>query len=172
VARVQRLILRTSIGFGLRAPQEWPKNVCVPTFLFQVHDDVLTDPSDVQTMFDNIPVADKKLHWIRGTSARWDGYLEFQRRPEPALEWFENHMPEGGRSGLSGQSFLSTGRDDRAPAWHHVKHVRGQAGGRGVHQSVLDEYPGRRQAGAGTEVALIVPGAIIFKTPPLTRALS
>jgi hypothetical protein len=37
----------------------------VPTFLFQVHDDVLTDPSDVQTMFDNIPVADKKLHRIR-----------------------------------------------------------------------------------------------------------
>jgi hypothetical protein len=53
---------------------------------------VLTDPSDVQTMFDNIPVADKKLHWIRDTSARWDGYLEFQRRPEPALEWFEKHM--------------------------------------------------------------------------------
>jgi hypothetical protein len=88
----QRLILRTSIGFGPRAPQEWAKHVCVPTFLFQVRDDVLTDPGDVQTMFDNIPVADKKLHWIRGTSARWDGYLEFQRRPEPALEWFENHM--------------------------------------------------------------------------------
>jgi hypothetical protein len=88
----QRLVLRTSIGFGPRAPQEWAKNVCVPTFLFQVHDDVLTDPSDVQTMFDNIPVADKTLHWIRGTSARWDGYLEFQRRPEPALEWFEKHM--------------------------------------------------------------------------------
>jgi len=88
----ERLVLRTSIGFGPRAPQEWAKHVCVPTFLFQVHDDVLTDPSDVQTMFDNIPVADKKLHWIRGTSARWDGYLEFQRRPEPALEWFEKHM--------------------------------------------------------------------------------
>ena len=70
----------------------WAKHVCVPTFLFQVHDDVLTDPSDLQTMFDNIPVADKKLHWIRDTSARWDGYLEFQRRPEPALEWFEKHM--------------------------------------------------------------------------------
>jgi hypothetical protein len=88
----ERLVLRTSIGFGPRAPQEWAKHVCVPTFLFQVHDDVLTDPSDLQTMFDNIPVAEKKLHWIRGTSARWDGYLEFQRRPEPALEWFEKHM--------------------------------------------------------------------------------
>ena len=88
----QRLILRTSTGFGPRAPQEWAKHVCVPTLLFQVHDDVLTDPSDVQTMFDNIPVTDKKLHWIRDTSARWDGYLEFQRRPDPALEWFEKHM--------------------------------------------------------------------------------
>jgi hypothetical protein len=87
-----RLVLRTSIGFGPRAPQEWARNVCVPTFLFQVHDDLLTDPSDVQTMFDNIPVADKTLHWIRGTTARWDGYLEFQRRPERSLEWFEKHI--------------------------------------------------------------------------------
>src|SRR6185295_15538831 len=30
----QRLVLRTSIGFGLRAPQEWAKHVCVPTFLW------------------------------------------------------------------------------------------------------------------------------------------
>ena len=84
--------MRTSIGFGPRSPQEWAKHVCVPTFLYQVHDDVLTEPSDVQTMFDNIPIADKKLQWINGTSARWDGYLEFQRRPQPRLEWFEKHM--------------------------------------------------------------------------------
>jgi hypothetical protein len=32
-------------------------------------------------MFDNIPVAEKKLQWIEGTTARWDGYMEFQRRP-------------------------------------------------------------------------------------------
>jgi hypothetical protein len=88
----QRLILRTSIGFGPRAPQEWAKSVRVPTLLYQVHDDVLTRPSDVQTMFDNIPVADKKLQWINGTTLRWDGYLEFQRRPEPMLKWFEQHM--------------------------------------------------------------------------------
>ncbi len=88
----QRLLLRTSIGFARRAPQEWAKNVRVPTFLYQVHDDVLTEPSDVQTMFDNIPVNDKKLHWIRGTTLRWDGYLEFQRHPEPMLEWFAKHM--------------------------------------------------------------------------------
>jgi pimeloyl-ACP methyl ester carboxylesterase len=88
----ERIALRTSIGFARRAPREWAKSVRVPTFLYQVRDDVLTHPSDVQTMFDNIPVADKKLQWIRGTSARWDGYLEFQRRPEPMLEWFEMHM--------------------------------------------------------------------------------
>jgi len=87
-----RLLLRTSIGFGPRAPQEWARHVCLPTFLYQVRDDVLTEPSDVQTMFDNIPVADKRLDWIRGTTARWDGYLEFQRRPQPMLEWFEKHM--------------------------------------------------------------------------------
>ena len=89
----RRLILRTSIGFARRAPQEWARNVRVPTFLYQVHDDVLTEPDDVQTMFDNIPVPDKKLQWIGGTTRRWDGYLEFQRRPEPMLDWFAAHMP-------------------------------------------------------------------------------
>jgi uncharacterized protein len=27
----------------------------------------MTTPSDVQTIYDNIPVDDKKLHWIEGT---------------------------------------------------------------------------------------------------------
>ena len=86
------LRLRTSIGLERRIPQEWAKNVRVPTFLYQVRGDTLTDPSDVQTMYDNIPIADKKLQWIEGSTARWDGYLEFQRRPGPMLEWFDQHM--------------------------------------------------------------------------------
>ena len=84
--------LRTSVGLDDRVPQEWAKDVRVPTFLYQVRADSLTDPSDVQTMFDNIPLADKQLQWIDGTSARFDGYLEFQRRPAPMLEWFAAHM--------------------------------------------------------------------------------
>jgi hypothetical protein len=86
------LRLRTSVGLERRVPQEWAKNVRVPTFLYQVRGDVLTEPSDVQTMFDNIPVAEKKLQWIEGTTARWDGYLEFQRRPRPMLDWFAQYM--------------------------------------------------------------------------------
>ena len=88
----QRVILRTSIGFARRAPRGWARYVRVPAFLYQVRDDVLTEPGDVQAMFDNIPVADKKLSWIRGTTRRCDGYLEFQRHPEPMLEWFAQHM--------------------------------------------------------------------------------
>jgi hypothetical protein len=88
----ERVVLRTGIGFARRAPQEWARGVCVPTLLYQVRDDVLTEPSDVQAMFDNIPVADKKLLWIQDTTARWDGYLEFQRRPGPMLAWFDAHM--------------------------------------------------------------------------------
>jgi hypothetical protein len=88
----QMIIVRTGIGFAQRNPREWAKNVRVPTFLYGVHDDALTEPADVQTMFDNIPIAEKKLQWIWGTTARWDGYVVFQRRPEPMLEWFERHM--------------------------------------------------------------------------------
>ena len=88
----RRIVLTTSIGLPQRNPQEWAKNVTVPTFLYQVRDDVLTDPSDVQAMFDNIPVAEKRLRWVQGTTRRWDGYLEFQRHPEPMLEWFATYM--------------------------------------------------------------------------------
>ena len=86
------IVLRTGMGFGPRAPRQWAKSVRVPTFLYQVRNDALTDPSYVQTMFDNVPVADEKLQWIYGTTARWDGYLEFQRRPQPMLDWFKTHM--------------------------------------------------------------------------------
>ncbi len=90
---LDRLItLRTSIGLDRRSPQEWARNVRVPTFLYGVRDDVLTDPSDVQTMYDNIPVRQKRLQWITGTTRRWDGYLEFQRNPEPMLDWFGTYM--------------------------------------------------------------------------------
>jgi uncharacterized protein len=88
----QKIIRRTSIGFAERNAQEWAKSVRVPTFLYQVHEDVLTHPSDVQTMFDNIPIADKKLAWIEGTTARFDGYLEFQRRPAPMLDWLTKYI--------------------------------------------------------------------------------
>jgi hypothetical protein len=54
----------------------------VPTFLYQVRGEFLTDPSDVQAMFNNIPVAEKKLHWIEGSTTRWHGYMEFQRRAQ------------------------------------------------------------------------------------------
>jgi hypothetical protein len=49
------------------------QSVRVPTFLYQVRRDILTDPSEVQSMFDNIPVANKKLQRIDDTMARWDG---------------------------------------------------------------------------------------------------
>jgi len=82
----------TGIGFAARSPQEWAKSVHVPTFVYQVRGDVITDPSDVQAIFGNIPTPHKKLQWIEGSTARWDGYLEFQRRPEPMPEWFAQYM--------------------------------------------------------------------------------
>jgi uncharacterized protein len=81
----------TSIDFESRDTREWAKHVNVPTFLYQVRDDILTTPDDVHAMYDNIPLDDKQLRWITGSTRRWDGYLEFQRRPEAVLAWFEQH---------------------------------------------------------------------------------
>ena len=88
----QRVTLRTSFDFASRSPHEWAKHVTVPTFLYSVKDDILVDPSDVQTTYDNIPLEDKKLFWIEGTTRRWDGYQYFQKHPEQVLDWFATHM--------------------------------------------------------------------------------
>lgn len=84
--------LVVSFSFDEMSPIPWAKSVTVPTFLYQVRDDLLTTSADVQAMFDNVPVLDKKLHWIEGTTSRWDGYLYFQREPGQMLEWFDLHM--------------------------------------------------------------------------------
>lgn len=79
-------------AFDDMSPIVWAKDVQTPTLIYQVHDDPMTKTSDVQAIYDSIPLTDKKLHWICGTTVRWDGYLEFQRRPQPMLEWFEKFM--------------------------------------------------------------------------------
>jgi hypothetical protein len=84
--------LVSSPTFDQMSPNVWARSVKTPTFLYQVHDDLMTTPADVQATFDAIPIPQKKLHWIHGTTLRWDGYLEFQRRPEPMLAWFDEYM--------------------------------------------------------------------------------
>jgi hypothetical protein len=64
----------------------------IPTFLYQVRDDVYTRPADVQAIHDNMPVADKKLYWIEGTTRCRDGYTYFQREPQQMLAWFNRFM--------------------------------------------------------------------------------
>ena len=86
------LKLVVSLGVDDMSPVQWAKSVKVPTFLYQVRDDPMTLTSDVQAIFDSIPVEQKKLLWIDNTTVRWDGYLEFQRRPQPMLKWFETYM--------------------------------------------------------------------------------
>lgn len=88
----RRIVLRTGIDLEQRSPRQWARGVQVPTLLYQVRDDCLTEPDDVQAMFDNLPVHDKQLRWIDDTASRFDGYLELQRRPEPVLDWFAAHL--------------------------------------------------------------------------------
>jgi len=86
--------IRLITSFNLRqlSPADVAKNAVLPVYLYQVHDDTMTSPEDVQTIFDNIPVSDKELFWIRGETRRWDGYTYFQRHPEQILEWLGERM--------------------------------------------------------------------------------
>ena len=75
----ERIRLHTSFTIDQFSPVPWAKNVRVPTFLHQVRDDVYTRPNDVQAMYHNMPIKEKKLHWIEGTTRRWDGYAYFHK---------------------------------------------------------------------------------------------
>ncbi|CAI6094644.1 unnamed protein product [Clonostachys chloroleuca] len=63
--------------------------VQIPTFVYQVHDDFNTLPSDVQSVYDAMPIEDKSLYWITGTDRRWDAYSWFQEHPEQVVAWFD-----------------------------------------------------------------------------------
>ena len=82
----------TSFTMDEMGVTEYAKAVHVPTFIIQVRGDVLTKPSDVQTIFDNIPAKDKKLFWIEGTTRRFDGYNYFPKNPKQMIEWFDAYM--------------------------------------------------------------------------------
>jgi hypothetical protein len=88
----RRVKIGTSIGFDERPDASWARHVRIPTYLYGVHDDTLTVPADLEQMHDVMEVKDKHLAWVRDSTARWDGYLEFQRRPEPMLDWWQRHL--------------------------------------------------------------------------------
>lgn len=88
----EQIRLVTSFGIDELSPVPWAKSVMIPTLIYQVREDVYTRPSDVQAVFDNMPVKDKALFWIEGSTRRWDGYSHFQKEPERVLDWFARFM--------------------------------------------------------------------------------
>lgn len=88
----QVLKQRTGYTIDELSPLEYVKNCTIPTFIIQVRDDVLTQPSDVQAIYDNLAAEDKKLFWNDGSTRRWDGYNYFPQHPEQMLDWFDSHM--------------------------------------------------------------------------------
>ena len=56
---------------------DYAEVVKTPTFVVQVHDDVMTKPYDIQNFYDSIPVEDKKLFWIEGKPVRHETTVAF-----------------------------------------------------------------------------------------------
>ncbi len=82
---------RTGFHLSEQSPIEYAKSIHMPTLVAQVHHDSMTRPEDVQSIYDAIPVEDKKLHWIEGTTRRFDGYNYFGEHPEIPIDWFNSH---------------------------------------------------------------------------------
>ncbi|MEM7333533.1 MAG: alpha/beta hydrolase [Chloroflexota bacterium] len=67
-------------------------NVNIPTYYYQVRDDMNSRWQDVQEMYDITPTEDKKIEYMEGTPLRFRGYNYFSDNPEPMIEWFDAHM--------------------------------------------------------------------------------
>lgn len=68
------------------------KNINIPVFFLQVRNDMNSRWTDVQEMYDNVPVEDKKIFYIEDTPWRFKGYSYFSEQPEQMIEWFDAHM--------------------------------------------------------------------------------
>lgn len=84
--------LRTGFHLDELSPLNHAKAVTVPTLLAQVHQDSTTKVAAVQEIFDNIAATDKDLHWIEGTTERFQGYNYFSREPQVMIDWFDSHI--------------------------------------------------------------------------------
>jgi uncharacterized protein len=88
----EAILKRTGFHIDELSPITHANAVTVPTLMVQVRNDVLTKPSDVQTIYDNISAKDKRLFWIEGTTRRFDGYNYFGAHPELMLDFFNAHV--------------------------------------------------------------------------------
>ncbi|MEL6536259.1 MAG: alpha/beta hydrolase, partial [Bacteroidota bacterium] len=70
------------------------KNIHIPTYFLQVRNDTNSRWTDVQEIFENTPVEDKKIEYVEETPWRFKGYTYFSEHPESMIEWFDNHMKE------------------------------------------------------------------------------
>ena len=67
------------------------RHINVPTFFLQVRDDMNSRWTDVQEMFDQTPVEDKKIQYVEDTPWRFKGYTYFSEHPEAMIDWFDQH---------------------------------------------------------------------------------
>jgi len=91
VAFEKQYIQQTGFRIEDSSPILDAEHVKIPTFVVQVKNDKMTYPEDVQAVFDAIPVEDKKLFWIEGTTLRFKWYTYFSEHPEAMIEWYDTH---------------------------------------------------------------------------------
>ncbi|UDQ99463.1 alpha/beta hydrolase [Lentisphaerota bacterium WC36G] len=83
---------KTGFNIDSHDMRKYTDSIKIPTFVVQVRNDISTDVSYIQEIYDALPVKDKKIYWIEDTPHRFDCYKYFSDNPELMLEWFDEHM--------------------------------------------------------------------------------
>ena len=82
---------KTGLSFADHFMNPLIKSVKLPTLMLQVRNDMNSRASDIQTMFDDLEMEDKKLIWVEDTPWRFRGYTYFSEHPEEMVAWYDAH---------------------------------------------------------------------------------
>jgi len=87
--------IKNNRGFGLddMSPADFIKDLKVPTMFVQLQNDAFTDPSDVQSFYDNTH-SEKELLWLDGNHHRLDAFNYFAEKPEKMLDFVGKHFSQ------------------------------------------------------------------------------
>lgn len=66
-------------------------SVKIPTLITQVRKDFRTTNEDIEKVYENLGISDKKLFWIDDVEERLEGYKYFARKPEEMIDWLDKH---------------------------------------------------------------------------------
>lgn len=92
LAEMDDVVKRKGLSLKEMSPATFLKDLNIPVMYVQLKADIFTDPSDVQSFYDNTPSAKKELLWLDGEHHRFYAFNYFGNEPEKMLSFIGKNL--------------------------------------------------------------------------------